>query len=163
MPEQRLCTQFWQLKQNIKFALTPFINTPHGNLTDAIFDFETSCLEHKTLFSPTFILSPFFSSTSVQSFNLTFSSPSDSATLTRSSAYNSSHGQSVLNSRDRASITIISAGIYLLNVKNRSTRIRCKICSKLTIPACNYMFKVNNRSTRTRCEICSKLTIKRPE
>ena len=24
----------------------------------------------------------------------------------------------------------------------------------------NYMFKVNNRSTRTRCKICSKVTIK---
>ena len=28
------------------------------------------------------------------------------------------------------------------------------------IPAGNYMFKVKNRNTRTRCEICSKLTIK---
>ena len=27
-------------------------------------------------------------------------------------------------------------------------------------PAGNYMFKVNNRNTRLRCEICSKLTIK---
>ena len=25
------------------------------------------------------------------------------------------------------------------------------------------MFKVNNRTTRTRCKICSKLTIKTPE
>ena len=30
-------------------------------------------------------------------------------------------------------------------------------------PAGNYMFKVNNRNTRIRCEICSKLTIKTPE
>ena len=27
-------------------------------------------------------------------------------------------------------------------------------------PAGNYLFKVKNRSTKTRCEICSKLTIK---
>ena len=27
----------------------------------------------------------------------------------------------------------------------------------------NYMFKVKNRNTRTRCELCSKLTIKAPE
>ena len=27
----------------------------------------------------------------------------------------------------------------------------------------NYMFKVYNRNTRIRCEICSKLTIKTPE
>ena len=27
------------------------------------------------------------------------------------------------------------------------------------IPAGNYMFKVKNRNTRARCEICSKLTI----
>ena len=26
----------------------------------------------------------------------------------------------------------------------------------------NYMFKVNNRNSRIRCEICSKLTIKTP-
>ena len=31
------------------------------------------------------------------------------------------------------------------------------------IPAGNYMFQVNNRNTRLRCEICSKLTIKIPE
>ena len=30
-------------------------------------------------------------------------------------------------------------------------------------PAGNYMLKVKNRNTRTRCEICSKLTIKTPE
>ena len=30
-------------------------------------------------------------------------------------------------------------------------------------PAGNYMFKVKNRNTRIRCEICSKLTIKTPE
>ena len=27
-------------------------------------------------------------------------------------------------------------------------------------PAASYMFKVKNRNTRTRCEICSKLTLK---
>ena len=31
------------------------------------------------------------------------------------------------------------------------------------IPAGNYMFKVKNRNTRARCEICSKLTIKTSE
>ena len=30
-------------------------------------------------------------------------------------------------------------------------------------PTGNYMFKVNNRNTRIRCEICSKLTIMIPE
>ena len=30
-------------------------------------------------------------------------------------------------------------------------------------PTGNYMFKVNNRNTRLRCEICSKLTIMTPE
>ena len=29
-------------------------------------------------------------------------------------------------------------------------------------PPGNYMFKFNNRNTRIRCEICSKLTIKTP-
>ena len=33
----------------------------------------------------------------------------------------------------------------------------------ISIPAGNYMFKVKNRNTRTRCEICSKLTMKIPE
>ena len=32
-----------------------------------------------------------------------------------------------------------------------------------TTPAGNYMFKVNNRNIRIRCGICSKLTIKIPE
>ena len=32
-----------------------------------------------------------------------------------------------------------------------------------TFPIGIYMFKVNNRNTRIRCEICSKLTIKTPE
>ena len=31
------------------------------------------------------------------------------------------------------------------------------------ISAGNYMFKVNNKNTRIRCEICSKLTIKTPD
>ena len=44
--KHRLCTQFQQ--EMIEFAPTPFIHAPHGNLTDAIFDFETSRLEHKT-------------------------------------------------------------------------------------------------------------------
>ena len=30
-------------------------------------------------------------------------------------------------------------------------------------PAGNYMFKVKNGNSRLRCEICSKLTIKTPE
>ena len=42
--------------------------------------------------------------------------------------------------------------------------IYSKIYSSMSnYPAGNYMFKVNNRSTRTRCKICSKLTIKTPE
>ena len=107
MPEHRLCTQFRQLKQKIEFASTPLIDTPRENLAGAIFSFETSCLEHKTLVFLTFTLSPFSSSPSFQFFNLTFRSASDSATMTRSSACSSSHGQPVLNSRDRASTTII--------------------------------------------------------
>ena len=31
------------------------------------------------------------------------------------------------------------------------------------IPAEIYLLEVNNRNTRIRCEICSKLTIKTPE
>ena len=30
-------------------------------------------------------------------------------------------------------------------------------------PAGNHLFKSNNRNTRIRCEVCSKLTIKTPE
>ena len=30
-------------------------------------------------------------------------------------------------------------------------------------PVGNYMFKVKNKNTRARCEICSKLTIETPE
>ena len=35
-----------------------------------------------------------------------------------------------------------SAGIYLLEVNNRNTRTRCKICSELTIP-CSSVSIVN--------------------
>ena len=35
----------------------------------------------------------------------------------------------------------------------------CTVKTK-SFPAGDYMFKVKNRNTRTRCEICSKLTIK---
>ena len=38
-----------------------------------------------------------------------------------------------------------------------------KVIKTWDYPAGNYMFKVNNRNTRIRCELCSKLTIKRPE
>ena len=37
------------------------------------------------------------------------------------------------------------------------------ICSKVNSPAGIYLLKVNNRNTRIWCEICSKLTIKTPE
>ena len=40
-----------------------------------------------------------------------------------------------------------------INIRARTT----------SIPARNYIFKVNYRNTRIRCEICSKLTIKAPE
>ena len=38
-----------------------------------------------------------------------------------------------------------------------------KDTNKRIIPAGIYLLKVKNRNTRTRCEICSKLTIKIPE
>ena len=106
MPEHCLCTQFPQFRERIEFTPAPFIHKPHGNLTDAIFDFETSCLEHKTLVFPILTLNPFSSSSSFQ-FSNPISSPSDSATMARSLVYNTSHGQPVLNSQDRASILII--------------------------------------------------------
>ena len=84
MPEHHFCTQFRQRRHRIEFTPTPFIHTPHGNLTDAIFDFKTLCLKHKTSDFPTFALNPFYSSPSFQFFNLTFRSPSDSAKIARS-------------------------------------------------------------------------------
>ena len=33
----------------------------------------------------------------------------------------------------------------------------------ITNPVAIYMLKVDNRNTRVRCEICSKLTMKTPE
>ena len=35
--------------------------------------------------------------------------------------------------------------------------------SRRSVPANIYLFKVNNRNTKIRCEICSKLTIKTSE
>ena len=98
MPEHRLCKQFRQRKQKIEFPPTPFIHTSNGNLTNAIIIFDTLCLDHKTLVFPTFTFSPFSSRPPFKFFNLTFSSTSDSATITSSLAYNSSHVQPVLNS-----------------------------------------------------------------
>ena len=37
------------------------------------------------------------------------------------------------------------------------------ILKSAMIPAGIYIFKVKNRNTRTRCEVCSKLTLKTPE
>ena len=105
MLEHCLCTQFPQFRERIEFTPAPFIHTPHGNLADAIFNFETSCLEHKALVFPILTLNPFSSSLSFQ-FSNHISSPSDSVTIGRSLAYNSSHGQPVLNSQNRASILI---------------------------------------------------------
>ena len=104
MPEHHLCAQF--CKQRIEFTPTPFIHTPYWNLTDAIFDFKTLYLEHKTLVFSLFTLIPLSSSTSFQFFDLTLSSLIDSATVIRSLVYNSSYGQPVLNLRDRAFTTI---------------------------------------------------------
>ena len=93
MPEHRLCTQFRQLRQRIEFSPRPFIHAQHGSLTDTIFDFKTSCLEHKTLFFPMLTLSPFSFSPSFQFSNLTFSSPSDLSKMTKLLVYSSSHGE----------------------------------------------------------------------
>ena len=38
-----------------------------------------------------------------------------------------------------------------------------KLCLVNRLPTGIYLLKVNNRNTRIRCEICSKLTIKIPE
>ena len=40
---------------------------------------------------------------------------------------------------------------------------KCRHSLKGYFPVSIYMFKVKNRNTRTRCGICSKLTVKKPE
>ena len=52
-----------------------------------------------------------------------------------------------------------------LDFINACTNNGMLLLDKHLIPAKIYLFKVNNRNrnTRKRCEICSKLTIKRPE
>ena len=44
--------------------------------------------------------------------------------------------------------------------KDISTRISA---NNVNIAAGIYLFKVNNENTRIRCEICSELTVKTPE
>ena len=53
---------------------------------------------------------------------------------------------------------------YLINDPHL-IRQSCLLLSfpRALIPPNNYMFKVNNRNTRIRCKICSKLTIKTPK
>ena len=54
-------------------------------------------------------------------------------------------------------------GIYVVwacgHLQKESYHVTCLLIG-VKIAAGNYMSKVNNRSTRVRCEICSKLTIK---
>ena len=49
----------------------------------------------------------------------------------------------------------------------KTFRMHCivwwKIFQTVFFPAGNYMFKVKNKNTRTRCKVCSKLIIKTPE
>ena len=40
-----------------------------------------------------------------------------------------------LNLKSRGSATVVQAGNYMFKVKNRNTRTRCELCSKLTIKA----------------------------
>ena len=40
-----------------------------------------------------------------------------------------------LNLKSRGSATVVHAGNYMFKVKNRNTRTRCELCSKLTIKA----------------------------
>ena len=111
IPEQSLCTHFLQLKQRIEFAPTPFQHTPHVNLTDVILVTKALCLEHMTFVFPMFTFSPLNSNPSFQFFSLIFNSSSDSATMKRSLAYNSSQVHTILNSCDRTSITMIKMSI----------------------------------------------------
>lgn len=53
-----LCTDFLQLKQRIKFVLTPFQHTPYGTLADVILVLGASYLEYMTFVFPKF-LKPF--------------------------------------------------------------------------------------------------------
>ena len=47
-------------------------------------------------------------------------------------------------------------------LKNRCKYWNSTSWVEIITPAGNYIFKVNNRNIRIRCEICSKLTIKIP-
>ena len=44
-----------------------------------------------------------------------------------------------------------------------SRNLLALIKTNLLDPTGNYMFKAKNRNTKARCEICSKLTVKTPE
>ena len=103
IPVQRLCTHFEHVVHCIEFAPTPALHTPQGN-----FDFFTnlgaSGAEHMSFALPKLLtLRPLSSSSSFQSLSFSLSS-----SITRSSAYSSSHAQPGLNSIESDSITIMN-------------------------------------------------------
>ena len=50
--------------------------------------------------------------------------------------------------------------VYLSKWRTDSWAVANEVPFSNCYPAGIYMFKVNNRNTRLRCKICSKLTIK---
>ena len=69
--------------------------------------------------------------------------------------------QDLFQSHHPYSNTAFPANLVTFTEEILHGKFRSDMYSKFS--AGNYMFKVKNRNTRTRCEICSKLTIKIPD
>src|SRR6188768_891845 len=86
-----LCTHFLHCLHNIELFPTPLLQTPHGHLDDSSNGTEPT-LQFITLVLPTLTLRPFISSSSFHFPSFSIKLSSDSAIITKSSAYSSSHG-----------------------------------------------------------------------
>src|SRR6188768_2291692 len=102
-----MCTHFLHCVHNIELFPTPLLQTPHGHLDDSSIGTEQT-LQFITLVLPTLTLSPFISCSSFHFLIFSIKLSSDSAIITKSSAYSSSHGNPHPKCRVNASSKMVN-------------------------------------------------------
>jgi len=99
IPLHFLCTHFWQVVHYIVLPQTPVPHTPHGHLAAFCISFWHSPIT-TTLLLFIFTHMPLLSTLSFHSLSLVIRSSPVSASITKSSAHNNSHGKTTWNSLD---------------------------------------------------------------
>ena len=100
----RLCTHSLHLEHWMELFPTPLLHTAQGNFPVS-FSTSSPTPEIRNFVFDLFAQRPFFSMAAFHAFSLLLHCSSESAMITRSSAYKSSHGAPVRNSHERASST----------------------------------------------------------